>query len=347
MNHDAGQEVWESTRSGRRVLLAMALVAGAVVLAVPFRWGAYVVAVAFLVAAWRVDRAARKGLGPPFGRLIALAIGLWGVGHVTEIATRADPGYTHLFTPADALFVLLLPGTVAVSLAVFSPEVRRIDHAASARLAVDALLVAVSAVTVHWVLFLRPLADDGRLPTLAGWYAVLFVACLSLTFAAQLFGAVRTGDAGLRWLAVATGTLTVGVAFWSAGIVANPHGQRIGPALLVAGILLMPVAQALPAPLPRDDEQDGGQHELVLPLLVAAAAWVACAPVLLWAGQPTALVALLVTTMALIAIRMLVVSATARGQTRRLRGLAFVDPLTGLGNRRAATRRLDAGEGGS
>ena len=304
---DGRTAVWESTPTGIRVTLALAALACLVLLLVPFRFGAYLVAAAFLYSAWRVYRAAVAGLGPPFGRLIALAIGLWGVGHVTELATRARPGYDHLFTPADALFLALLPGTVAVSLVVFGPELRRVEAAATARMAVDAMLVAVSAVTVQWVVLLRPMADDHRLPALAGWYAVLFVACMALTFAAQLFGAVRTGDAGVRWLAVATGLLTLGVAFWSVGIVDAPHDQRVGPAVLVLAILVMPVAQGCPAPRARDDEQDGGQHELLLPVLVAAGAWVACAPTILWSGQPAALVALLVLTMTLIAVRVIVV----------------------------------------
>lgn len=342
---DARSAVWESTPTGTRVTLVLAALACLAVLVTPFRFGAYLVAAAFLYSAWRVHRAAARGLGPPFGRLIALAIGLWGVGHVSEIATRAQPGYDHLFTPADALFLALLPGTVAVSLIVFGPELRRVEAAATARMAVDALLVAVSAVTVQWVVLLRPMAEDHRLPTLAGWYAVLFVACLGLTFAAQLFGAVRTGDPGVRWLAVATGLLTLGVAFWSVGIVDDPHDQRVGPALLVLAIMVMPLAQACPAPKARDEEQDGGQHELLLPVLVAAGAWVVCAPVILWSGQPAALVALLVVTMTLIAVRVIVVGIVARRQTWRLRGYAFTDALTGLGNRRAATGRLEAGEG--
>jgi two-component system cell cycle response regulator len=272
--------------------------------------------------------------------LIGLGVLAWSIGEVYYTAvlwTESDPPIP---SPADIGYLLFPPLTLAGGVVLLRARARGVPRrrwldGLTAALSVSAVSAAIVFQTVHDHVDGDPLAVATALA-----YPLWDLVLLGL-FIGALAGTGWRLDR--TWMLLALGVCT----FWLADslyLVRTAEGVYESggwfDAGWWAGLLLIAAAAWQPAPAPSDRPSDESLRAVAVPLgfgLVGLALLVGAAI----QGVNVLAVALAAASLLAVMGRTVVVLEDNVRMLRTSRDEALTDTLTGLGNRRALTRRLD------
>jgi diguanylate cyclase (GGDEF)-like protein len=282
----------------------------------------------------------RRGAERVAWLLIGLGVLAWSVGEVFYTAVLWEDSDPPIPSPADIGYLLFPPLALAGGVVLLRARARGVPR----RRWLDGLTAALSVSAVSAAIVFQTVQDhvDGAPLAVATALAYpLWDLILLGLFVGALAGTGWRMDR--TWMLLALGVCT----FWLADslyLVRTAEGAYESGGWFDAGwwlgLLLIAAAAWQPAPRPADRPADENVRVIAVPLgfgLVGLALLVGAA----LEGVNVLAVALAAASLLAVMGRTVVVLEDNVQMLRASRGEALTDSLTGLGNRRALTRRLD------
>jgi diguanylate cyclase (GGDEF)-like protein len=276
-----------------------------------------------------------------FRVLIGLSALIWGAGQVlVGVLVHRGAGYPN----AGDLVSLFAAPLALAGLAIFPRRV--VEPRAGLRLACDSLVVGGASAAFVWRLGFTHLVD----PSTAGGAMSVVIIMVELSVVALLaVAALRELDSGAVAAAVGFAAF-VGADLWTQQEVMQPGGRWPWGAMVLTCLawpaICVGLVQVSTAPRELTDRERPAaerRRTVVTSATTAAVTLGLLALLLRDRDMDTVTVVLLASSAAAVAVREIVVAGQSAGLLERVSDLAFLDPLTELGNRRALVEALHTG----
>ncbi len=290
----------------------------------------------------------RHGVGALGAQVVPGAALISAIGMAIETVTSIGWTVRPKPAPADVFFGAALPVFVIASSRLWRRQLWPGDFTVMFRGMIDSAQLVLAVMTVYWHLVVTPGIAAGHPVGVARWGASTVLAA-SFVIAPLVVRAMRRGDLGSACLGLAGATALAGAWLWSTNW--DPiRGSAIAHIALADGVIAAGVLFVVPAFAlsPGGRESLVGSRWLVSDMAPMALLFAAWGLVLSQQRQlqPTA-----VTVTAGLASVLLILGriAVLRHSEHRLlvdlAQMAFTDPLTGAGNRRAVVDAIVGREG--
>lgn len=285
--------------------------------------------------------ALRSGTAPKgTSRLVPLGLGIWGVGHLTETIVVHANDEPLPFSASDVTFLAATVTLLLASLPVLLRAATYVDRTSLLRTVIDSGIIAVGIAAVYWQWEVVP-HTPGMREIVPHGLATTYVSLCSLFTAALITRAWQRRDVASWILAVGSTSALLGVAMWSTAKFGPDH-RLLAATLMAGGVSCVPLAIRHPANSRPVLVHKGEERDVLGAVAFYLVAVAAVAPPALGNGADPALLALMALGLVLVFLRVSIVRSSERQLVATLRGLAFTDPLTDVGNRRTLLRDLGA-----
>lgn len=288
-------------------------------------------------------RLSRAGLAPPGaeGWVLASLLWSWLLANAIELFLLLA-GLDPVPRPSLIAFVVgaVTPNLLALTLATTTA---RYSHwSAQLRAGLDTLLIVIGMVCLNWqAMALSGVLERAGLPGVAT--LCFFAVVLGLVGGSALGRLGQRRDRGTLLLSTAGCLSSAGVYLWS-WIAVGIDIRWVGLLLMSFAAFFLIAGMADPSSA-RPLNLEVGQRDLMGALIFNLGCWVLTAVLTVHSpvSLPTACLAAL--SIVLVGTRVVLVRTSEARLVRRLRVLAFTDPLTGLGNRRSLVEQLRSHRG--